>query len=235
VAAAGRAARRRRPVGGTVTAALAGVLLALAVLALPARAAVGAPAVRPRVRPRRVRPAAPTDVAAVAGELATLTRGGLPLPVAWGAVAQEAGDDEVGRLLVRVAAAASAGEPVAGLLRSVGAADLAVLASTVRVHERTGAPVADLLDRAASGLRSDADARLARRTALAAPLATARVLVALPPAGLLLGVLVGADPVAVLTGTAAGRAAAAVGLVAALSGWGWSRRLVRAASSGAGR
>ncbi len=215
-----------------MTPALAGLLLALAVLVLPRRA--GAVAHAPRRRPQGVRRRrAATDVAAVAAELATLTRGGLPLAVAWSAVAQEAVDDDVGRLLVRLSAAASAGEPVAPLLRS-GGPGLAVLASTVRVHEQTGAPVADLLDRAAGGLRADADALLARRTALAAPLATARVLVGLPPAGLLLGVVVGADPVAVLVGTGPGRAAAAVGLVAAVCGWWWSRRLVRAASSGAG-
>lgn len=219
-----------------MSAALAGLLLALAVLVLPGRArAPDAVVVDPPARRRRGPPA--TDVAAVAAELATLTRGGLPLPVAWSAVAQEAAraDDEVARVLVRVATAAAAGDPVAGVLRTGGAAstaELAVLAATVRVHERTGAPVADLLDRAAAGLRADADARLARRTALAAPLATARVLVALPPAGLALGAVVGADPFTVLAGTGAGRAAALVGLVAAVVGWWWSRRLVRAASAG---
>lgn len=234
-----------------MSGAVAGLLLGLAVLVLPGRARAPDPAVPARRTPwRRARRGRPvTDVAAVAAELATLTRGGLPLAVAWGAAAQEAArvDDEVARVLGRVAAAAAAGEPVAALLRTGGrnaggrgasghgAGELAVLAATVRVHERTGAPVADLLDRAAAGLRADADARLARRSALAAPLATARVLVALPPAGLLLGFAVGADPVAVLTGTAAGRTAALLGLVAAVAGWWWSRRLVRAASSGAAR
>lgn len=224
-----------------MSAVLAGVLLGLAVLVLPGRRPAGGtaePATGGR-RPWRRRRGPTTDVAAVAAELATLARGGLPLPVAWGAVAQEAtrADDEVATVLARVAAAASAGEPVAGLLRAGGrgAGELAVLAATIRVHERTGAPVADLLERAAAGLRADADARLARRSALAAPLATARVLVALPPAGLLLGFAVGADPVAVLTGAGAGRVAALVGLGAAVAGWWWSRRLVRAASAGGAR
>lgn len=222
-----------------MSAVLAGVLLGLAVLVLPGRRHAAGGRAEPATgarRPWRRRRGPTTDVAAVAAELATLARGGLPLPVAWGAVAQEAAraDDEVARVLERVAAAATAGEPVAALLRAGGrgAGELAVLAATVRVHERTGAPVADLLDRAAAGLRADADARLARRSALAAPLATARVLVALPPAGLLLGFAVGADPVAVLSGTGAGRAAALLGLGAAVAGWWWSRRLVRAASAG---
>lgn len=222
-----------------MSAALAGLLLVLAVLVLPARQRARDPVAVAAPRRRRRRRGPATDVAAVAAELATLTRGGLPLPVAWSAVAQEVAraDDEVARVLGRVARAAAAGEPVAGLLRTGGTADaqLLVLAATVRVHERTGAPVADLLDRAATGLRADADARLARRTALAAPVATARVLVALPPAGLLLGVVVGADPVEVLAGTGAGRVAALVGLVAAVAGWWWSRRLVRVASAGGAR
>lgn len=228
-----------------MSAVAAGVLVGLAVLVLPGRPR-GPAAVVPTARTswRRRRRGPGTDVAAVAAELATLTRGGLPLAVALGAVAQEATrvDDEVARVLGRVAAAAAAGEPVASLLRTGGggaggrgAGELAVLAATVRVHERTGAPVADLLDRAAAGLRADADARLARRSALAAPLATARVLVGLPPAGLLLGFAVGADPIAVLTGTGAGRAAALLGLGAAVAGWWWSRRLVRAASAGVAR
>ncbi len=106
---------------------------------------------------------------------------------------------------------------------------LATLAATVAVHERTGAPVAELLDRAAAGLRADSDGALARRSALAAPLATARVLVALPPLGLLLGLAVGGDPVRVLLTEPVGRGCAVAGAVCAVTAWWWSRALVRRA------
>ncbi len=196
-----------------------------------------------------------TDVAAVAVELASLTRGGLSPAAAWEAVGAGLGDDPAGRLLAAAAAAGRDGEPVRAVLLAqpppragpgtgraavrwvrgraelpaATAAQLAVLAATLGVHERTGAPVADLLERAASGLRADADAALARRSALAAPLATARVLVALPPLGLLLGVAVGGDPVRVLLLDPVGRWCAAVGALCAAGAWLWSRALVRRA------
>lgn len=201
-------------------------------------------------RPGRSRPPAPgTDVAAVAVELASLTRGGLSSAAAWAAVGAGVGDDPVGRVLASAALAGGDGEPVRDALlaapppragpRSVlarrqvlsvaAAGQLAVLAATLGVHERTGAPVADLLERAAAGLRADADAALARRSALAAPLATARVLVALPPLGLLLGLAVGGDPVQVLLLDPVGRWCAVVGAVCAAAAWAWSRALVRRA------
>ena len=137
------------------------------------------PAARPgRERLRRCAPAGArppgTDVAAVTAELASLVRGGIPPPAAWAAVATGLADDHAGRVLVGGRRGGARGEPVAGVLRGgLGPAPgarrsgddggLATLAATVAVHERTGAPVADLLDRAAAGLRADADARLARR------------------------------------------------------------------------
>ncbi len=184
-----------------------------------------------------------TDVAAVIAELASLVRGGIPPPAAWAATATGLTDDHAGGVLSAAAAAGARGEPVADVLRA-GASSvppigttarsgddggLATLAATVAVHERTGAPVAELLDRAAAGLRADSDAALARRSALAAPLATARVLVALPPLGLLLGLAVGGDPVRVLVTEPVGRGCAVVGTVCAVTAWWWSRALVRRA------
>jgi tight adherence protein B len=104
--------------------------------------------------------------------------------------------------------------------------------AAVALADRTGAPLADLLE------RIEADARAADRvgTAVAAQAAgfqaTAWLLAGLPVAGLALGYAIGADPLPVLLHTPVGAtcAVAAVGLQ--LAGLGWTRRLMRAAGAG---
>lgn len=197
----------------------------------------------PRRRPGRRRRTGPDDraeVAALATELAVLLRAGLAPAPAWAALAAETVDGRGLRAAAVAAAgaAASTGEDVAAAVRAVadgpatppdGARALRGLAAAWAVGTRSGAPTADVLQRYAEVLRADGDADDARDAALAAPRATARVLTALPPAGLLLGALVGADPVGVLLGTTPGRISAVVGAVCALAGWWWTRRLLAAA------
>jgi tight adherence protein B len=55
---------------------------------------------------------------------------------------------------------------------------------------------------------------------------------ALPAVGLLLGVALGADPLAVLAGTPVGRAALVLGATLWLAGRWWIRRLVALAAAG---
>ncbi len=228
------------------------VLVALGVLRAPARRRVrGLAGPRRAARPRRASgdrtASAPvrggigrTDVAEVVSELATLTRGGLMPSAAWAAAASGLGDDPVGQALRAAAAAGAQGHPVSAALRRRPATGLragelralAALASTWQVQEATGAPVADLLARTAAALRADADAELARRSAMAAPAATARVLVALPLLGLALGMAVGADPLHVMVSTRAGQVSAVTGVVAAVTGWWWTRALLRTARNG---
>ena len=204
---------------------------------------------RPAWRRRRSPVAPPTAVARASAELATLLRAGALPATAWaclGEVAPGRGgrpDDAVALALRSAARAAAAGGDVPAALTAPPAGSsgsrppaaagvapaLAALAAAWRVAERTGAPTADVLDRLAASLRADADAAAAREAAMAAPRATARVLVALPPAGLLLGAAVGADPLTVLTATGAGRACAVVGVAATAAGALWTRALVRAA------
>ena len=196
----------------------------------------------PRRRPgRRRRPGDDrAEVAALAAELAVLLRAGLAPAPAWAALAAETADPRGVRAGAVAAArsAASAGEDVAAAVRTVAdrpatppdaARALRGLAAAWAVGTRSGAPTADVLQRYAEVLRADGDAEDARDAALAAPRATARVLTALPPAGLLLGVLVGADPVGVLLGTTPGRVSAVAGALCALAGWWWTRRLLAAA------
>ncbi len=97
-----------------------------------------------------------------------------------------------------------------------------------------GAPAAEALDACAAGLRADAAARAAVRTALAGARLSARTVSALPLLGVVLGALLGARPWEVLATSAAGRASAVAGLVLLVAGHRWSARLVRRAAA-AGR
>lgn len=147
--------------------------------------------------------------------------------------------DPVAAALDEAARAAAAGEDPAAALRRhrVGArrsatgagTALASLALAWRTSEVTGAPAAAVLDGLAAALRDEAAATDARDASLAGPRATARLLLALPPLGLAASTALGADPVAVLAGTPAGRWCAALGLAFAAAGWAWTSALVRAA------
>jgi len=110
----------------------------------------------------------------------------------------------------------------------------AVLAAT-RLAVEVGAPLAPVLDGCARSLVVDADAETALRTALAGPRQTTTLLTALPLLGVLLGTLLGADPLGVLLGGGLGSTAGAAGLVLTLTGRVWVGRMVaRARSAGTG-
>ncbi len=104
------------------------------------------------------------------------------------------------------------------------------LAACVHSSERSGAPLAGILERYAHGLESVLDARAARATALSGPKATIRVLTWLPAAGLGMGYVLGADPLTVLAQTPVGWGAAAAGAGLALAARIWTRLLVRRAA-----
>jgi tight adherence protein B len=94
-----------------------------------------------------------------------------------------------------------------------------------RLAERTGAPVADLVE------RIEADARAADRAAASAAAqaagaqATALLLAALPLGGIALGVAIGADPVHVLLHTPIGAVCAIAAVLLQGGGLLWSDRL----------
>ncbi|WP_240630101.1 type II secretion system F family protein [Specibacter cremeus] len=104
------------------------------------------------------------------------------------------------------------------------------LAACLDVSAASGAPLAAVLTRFAASLESDMDAAAQRRTALAGPRATVRLLTWLPVLGLALGMAMGVDPVRVLTSTPVGWAAAAAGLTLMLLGRWWSTRLIVSAA-----
>ena len=100
------------------------------------------------------------------------------------------------------------------------------LAACVQASERSGAPLAEILGRYAQGLDAVLDSRAARASALSGPKATVRLLTWLPLAGLGLGFLLGTSPLAVLTQSPVGWAAAAAGTALGLTARFWSRRLI---------
>jgi Flp pilus assembly protein TadB len=95
------------------------------------------------------------------------------------------------------------------------------------VSERTGAPLAEVLDRVEAYLRQAHRLRLAVAAHRAGTRATALLLAILPAAGVAVGYGMGADPLQVLLHTRLG--AACVGLACALqiAGLLWTERLSR--------
>lgn len=100
---------------------------------------------------------------------------------------------------------------------------------SLRMSESAGAPLATSLERAAEHAEERIDALLGRQSALAAPRATGRILSWLPLLGLGLGMLMGSDPVGVLTGSILGVLTGLLGLGLAFAGRRWTAALVHRA------
>ena len=100
---------------------------------------------------------------------------------------------------------------------------------SLRMSESAGAPLATSLECAAEHAEERIDALLGRQSALAAPRATGRILSWLPLLGLGLGVLMGSDPVGVLTGSILGALTGLLGLGLAFAGRRWTAALVHRA------
>ena len=140
--------------------------------------------------------------------------GGARSTPAWAALGR-ASPSEVGALLERASA-----EPGRTGLRQLGVC--------WQVAEESGAALAEAVDRVAEHLRDEERVRREVSVLLAGPRATARLLAALPVVGLLLGLALGADPLGVLIGTPLGRGCGLLGLLLAVLGWFWTRRLAAA-------
>ncbi|MHA7283371.1 type II secretion system F family protein [Arthrobacter sp. TMS2-4] len=100
------------------------------------------------------------------------------------------------------------------------------LAGCLIVAERSGAPLAGILEQYAAQLDAQLDSLAARETALAGPRATVVLLAWLPAVGLILAFALGVNPLEVLLGSALGRLVLATGILLMLAARLWSRRLV---------
>lgn len=106
-------------------------------------------------------------------------------------------------------------------------------AAACRLTRELGAPLAEVLESVAASVADSGRAEGSRAAALSGPRTTARLLAALPVAGLGLGALVGAQPATVLLDGGAGSLAGAIGLGLLVLGHRLTGRLVAAARGGA--
>ncbi|WP_435794604.1 type II secretion system F family protein [Micromonospora sediminicola] len=124
-----------------------------------------------------------------------------------------------------VAADLRAGLPVDGVLDDGEGRTARLARAAVRLADRTGAPLAELLERVEADARA-ADRGLASAAAQAAGArATAWLLAALPLGGIGLGYAIGVDPLAVLLHTSVGGGSAVAAVVLQVGGLLWAERL----------
>ena len=164
------------------------------------------------------------SAAAAVLRLAVLLEAGLPPLTAW----RHLGASEP--VAARVAGAETADRLPVAILEATrgaaGAADWACVAAAWRVATESGAPLAATLSRLGDVLVATDDARREVAIALAGPLATSRVVLALPALGLLGGALLGVDTLGVLATTPAGWFCLVAGGALLLVARSWMRRLV---------
>lgn len=133
--------------------------------------------------------------------------------------------------LVREAQRASeSGGPVGRVWQrwaeDTGSSTLAFVAAAWQLSERTGAPLAEAMSRAAARTRSELSRRRRAVAAVAGPRATVNVLTALPLVGPLFGLASGLDPAEVYASSPLIGGALVVGVGLLLMGRWWCRRLV---------
>ncbi|WP_411158579.1 type II secretion system F family protein [Streptomyces sp. TRM68416] len=224
---------RLRPEWWSPAVGLVVALLGASVLPLVAGAA-GVPLLR-RVRlageARRARERHGDAVIALCGALAGEVRAGRQPGEALLRAAHDSGG--LGDAQAAVLAAARFGGDVPGALavaaRRPGSDGLLGLAACWRVAVDQGAGLAAGLDRLEGALRAERDQRADLRAQLAGARSTVVMLAGLPVFGLLLGAVMGADPLAVLLHSGAGLGCLfAGGLLEGLGMW-WALRIVRGA------
>ena len=115
--------------------------------------------------------------------------------------------------------------------RRAGHGGLAELARAWQLAVRTGAPVADVLDRVAEAQRRTLAMHRTVAAELSGPRATGRVMAVLPLCGLALGYLLGGDPVRFLISGPMGWACLVGGVVLASVGVLWVDWLARQAAT----
>lgn len=103
------------------------------------------------------------------------------------------------------------------------------LAAAWTLAAQSGAPLGPALRAHAAALSDLAEVQRDVEVALAGPVATTRIVAALPAVGLLFGVALGFDTIGTLLGTPAGIACLLSGAALAVVAWRWMRNLVERA------
>ena len=163
------------------------------------------------------------DAATSVQTLAVLLQAGAVPVVAWRHLADS--DDPQARAVVdRV----DRGVPLPDAIEAEGGAWVD-LAAAWEIATTVGAPLAEVLRMIAEALRDAAAAADDVRIALAEPAGTARLLLWMPFAGLLLGFALGFDTIGVIFGNVLGAACVVVGLLLVVAARLWTARLLRRA------
>lgn len=163
------------------------------------------------------------DVADSVLTLAVLLQAGAIPLVAWRHLAST-GDPVAEAVLART----DEGMPLVTAIEAQGG-PWRELAAAWEIATTVGAPLADVLRTIAEALRDAASAADDVRVALAEPAGTARLLLWMPVAGLLLGFALGFDTVGVVARNPLGAACVVAGLLLVIAARLWTRRLLRRA------
>lgn len=168
------------------------------------------------------------EVASVAQRLAVLLAAGVAPASAWKHVA-EGSTSAVPTAVVAAGAVDSTILSEAERLPVLEAGGWRGLAASWAIATDSGTPLAPSLRDYAASLRSLAQAQRDVQVALAGPVATARMVMALPLVGVLFGLVLGFNTLATLFATPPGWLCLIVGGVLMLSAARWNARLVRSA------
>lgn len=168
------------------------------------------------------------QAAAAVRTLAVLLQAGARPMTAWRHLA-ESGDVHA----ERVVAGSDQGGDLVNVIAAQGGA-WADVAAAWEIATTVGAPLADVLRSLAESLQDAATAADDVRIALAEPTGTARLLLWLPFAGLLLGFALGFDTIGVLVTNPFGAGCVIAGVLLVLAARGWTAALVRRAQPVAG-
>jgi tight adherence protein B len=167
-------------------------------------------------------------VAAVVQRIAVLLAAGIAPTSAWRHVAD---GDEVARAVATTEVSSALADAIrtAALAAPAELAAWNTVAAAWEVAGEVGAPLAPTLARFAEVLRGLAQASRDVDVALSGPAATARIVMALPPLGLLVGTILGVNPFGLLVTTPVGLACLTIGLALLLAAGRWSGRMTRSA------
>ncbi|PRB11827.1 type II secretion system F family protein [Microbacterium sp. MYb62] len=174
-------------------------------------------------RARRSDRESASDAATSVQTLAVLLQAGAVPLVAWRHLA-DTGDPHA----IAVVDRADRGVPLLSSIEAEGGAWID-LAAAWEIATTVGAPLAQVLRMIAETLRDAASAADDVRIALAEPAGTARLLLWMPFAGLLLGFALGFDTVGVIVGNPLGAACVVAGLLLVMAARLWTGRLLRKA------
>ena len=167
---------------------------------------------------------ASADAATSVQTLAVLLQAGAIPLVAWRHLAAS-GDAHASAVVDRV----ERGSPLLPAIEAEGGAWVD-LAAAWEIATTVGAPLAEVLRMISETLRDAASAADDVRIALAEPAGTARLLLWMPFAGLLLGFALGFDTIGVIVGNPIGAACVLAGLALVVAARLWTGRLLRRAS-----